>query len=61
MEQLNKFFQDYPAITKQQFCREAEITARSLYYYMSGERKPKGNTRNRITAVMKKYGYKGAD
>lgn len=60
MKNLNEFFQQYPAISKQQFCREADITARSLYYYMTGERKPKGDTLNRITQVMKKYGYKGA-
>lgn len=60
MEQLSKFFEDYPAITKQQFCREVGITSRSLYFYMTGQRKPKEGTRNRILEIMKKYGYKGA-
>lgn len=55
---LRKFFSHYPAISKQQFCRETGITSRSLYFYIEGTRNPKPSTRNKLLLTMQKYGYK---
>ena len=55
---LKNFFQEYPAISKQQFCREAGITTRSLYFYIEGTRNPKPATCTMLIQIMQKYGYK---
>jgi predicted transcriptional regulator len=55
---ISNFFQKFPAVSKTKFCAEAGISTRSLYYYETGQRQPKDDTRKRIIETMIKYGHK---
>jgi predicted transcriptional regulator len=56
---IKTFFTLFPAVSKSQFCREAGISTRSLYFYIDGSRNPSTKTQQRLIKTMTRYGYKG--
>ena len=53
---LNKFFEDYPAVTKKGVAEEAGVSLRLISYILKGEHRMTEEVRDKLKPVLKKYG-----
>jgi plasmid maintenance system antidote protein VapI len=57
VEDLEKFFKNRPAINKSAFCLEVGISRQYLNMILNRERPLTEETINKLTEVLKKYGW----
>lgn len=57
-QDIEKFLESRPAISKSAFCREADITVQYLNMILKDARPLTDQTAGKLEPIMKKYGWK---
>lgn len=57
-DQLKKFFEDRPALSKEMIAKEAGLGARTLVYYLQDDPRPvTERSAEKLLPVLEKYGW----